>query len=155
MGFPLQILKGAPMVCQTLYCTSMKAIYHIGRADAEHFINGYYCAECIRHLANNIPTELIEGGEDLEQRLRREITEQYEAKLTELETAITAKVTADLIVAAAAAAKPVVEEEKPVTTEWKEEDAAEQDVEYRCLDCDQVFDTKRKLTYHKKECQVS
>lgn len=108
-----------------------------------------YCEDCIRHMVHNLPPELIEGGTDLESRLRAEITVEYNAVLDGhvKQMEIVKGQYESLIQALTANAEPM----KEVIAEDQPEEKPEiKDAVFRCLDCGEEFETKRALASHKK-----
>lgn len=151
--YPARLTKGADrdLGCDTLHCRAITIGYYLNRADQTSHTVSKFCEDCAKQIANNLPAELLEGGADLEQRLRREITAEYDIKLAEIEEAMQKNVRADLEAANAAAAEAAKAIAEAIVTPAEEKPADKpQEVEYRCLDCSETFESKRKLTAHIK-----
>jgi hypothetical protein len=96
-----------------------------------------FCEECIKHLLANVPKELIPEAIDLEAKLRKEITAEYDAKLDELvkatETALEQKYQA--IIEKLQQELPD-ESDQPDQSQPAEDEGDDQEPEiFRCLDC--------------------
>lgn len=156
MAYPAGIIKGVPRVCDTLHCKSMKAEYHITRLDAPFHVVAYLCPDCAKSLAQNLPAELTEGGDDLEQKLRKKITKEYDAKLAEIEAAYKKNIAIEVQNALKVQALGLELKPKAIlkVEEVTVKEAEKEEVDYRCLDCGESFDTKRKLTEHKKSAHA-
>lgn len=109
-----------------------------------------FCKSCITHLVSTLPTELMPGGSALQDRIRAELTVQYNelmaSKLAEATDAI--RQDADKYIAFKLAdAEPSV---TIATVEAEPEQALEDErINYRCLDCGKDFTTKDELDAHK------
>lgn len=118
-----------------------------------------FCEDCINYLIANLPADMVEGGANLEDKLRVEITAEYEEilkqKVFEAVQADRANTQMELEAEAkrlenAIPKEPnyVHQEEKTVEAEKAEE--VDKDPVYRCLDCGKEFDTPQKLGAHKR-----
>lgn len=124
--------------------------WYIGVAHGAQSTMEYFCNECIRHLVDHLPAEFSPEVAGIEQRLRAEITTEYDKvlveKVKELESAIRTKVTSEVL-------EQIVKSEKGKPAPVVVEEVAEvvSQVPYRCLDCNEEFDTPQKLGSHRRK----
>jgi len=149
--------------CDNYTCRNAlgKKKYFIGNPFG-HGQKAIFCEDCIRDLVANIPVEFLEGGTDLETRLREEITAELEGKIRdeiqqELQQAAADQLRAqeDADAAAAAAAEEQQKQDDLAAAASAAADQAQEAEEtkpvYRCLDCGEEFDTPQKLGSHKRK----
>lgn len=126
--------------------------WYIGPAHGAVSTMRFYCEPCMRHMVDHLPAEFSPEVAGIEHRLRAEITTEYDkvltAKVNELETAIRTKVTSEVL-------EQITKSEKgkPAPVVVEEEVAVENQVPYRCLDCNEEFDTPQKLGAHRRTHQ--
>lgn len=109
-----------------------------------------YCEACVRHLVDHLPAELVPEMGELENRLRTEITVEYEIKLAQIlndrENALREQAAREIAIQLASQEKI---EDIPFTEEV--DDANADPITYRCLDCNEEFDTPQKLGSHRRK----
>lgn len=120
-----------------------------------------FCEDCINHLVANLPAELVEAGANLEEKLRVEITAEYDEILkTKVFEAVQADRQRALDEQNAEAQRLELEEALKADPNYMLQEVKEEKVEeieedteqmYRCLDCGQEFDTPQKLGAHKRK----
>lgn len=133
--------------CENFGCRNAMGYrkYYIGRSDVS-MPKPLFCEACMKHLIKNVPLELVEGGLDLEQRIREELEAEYQVKLMAAVQGYNAlQFRSDIV--------PVV-----IKEEAKDENQLEiviepekPDVIYRCLDCNEEFASQNALNGHKKK----
>lgn len=135
-----------------------KKKFFIGNPFA-HGHKAIFCEDCIRDLVQNVPAELLEGGADLEARLREEIAAELEVKIREELKAELQRVSIELKAqldaeaqAAAEADEAAKQEELAAASSAPDEEPEEENKPlYRCLDCGEEFDTPQKLGSHRRK----
>lgn len=117
--------------------------YFIGRPDVG-VPKPIFCEACMKNLVKNLPVDLVEGGADLQDKIRGELQAEFDAKLS---SAI------DEALANAALLAPAVEQPEEVieVVVEKEPEVEMPKMIYRCLDCNEEFDTANGLNGHKKK----
>lgn len=120
-----------------------------------------YCGECLKHMLRTVPAELTEGGEDLALRIRTDIEAEYKKQAEvwmQAETErITKQVTMELAAQFAQVVKPepMPELDYAITTEPGSDEAPLDDDDetptYRCLVCNEEFDSPQKLGSHRRK----
>lgn len=111
-----------------------------------------YCSECVKHLVAHIPSELSADGGAVEQRIRAELTAEYNAilaqKVADFEHAT--RIEAEKFIA-----YKLAEAESPFGVEEVEEltpvESVPEQKFFRCLDCGADFDNHDDLNAHKAE----
>lgn len=138
-----------------------------------HVHKPIYCEACVRHMFANIPADLIEGGEELEARLREGMEAEYADKLAAMEIqlreSLSASITNDLLIRLAErgieqtslertedAPQPITLSEPdgapPIVRE--PESNATTEPTYRCLDCNEEFESPGELAEHKRDAHT-
>lgn len=116
-----------------------------------------FCEDCIKHLAKNLPAEIVSGGVELEAALRASITKEYDTVL-EQQVREAVKVahkqwvleTMAVQVQAEAVAEPAKVDAPAEVKEEPNEKAI-----HRCLDCNKEFESAAGLRNHKRSHQGS
>lgn len=140
------------VACNSFVCNEMhtKKYYVTNPHSGALATYPVFCENCIKHLVANIPAELVPTATDIEQRLRAEMTEQYNAMLAEKMTQATSMIRED---AEKFIAMKLAESESPWGVGIIEADeiidAKAEPVTYRCLDCSEDFKNIAELNVHK------
>lgn len=116
--------------------------YFIGRPDVS-VPKPIFCEACMKNLVKTLPTELVEGGDQLESRIRAELEAEYAAKLEAAEKEFALSV---IVPITATVEEEVIEEEVP-----EPEPKEKPNLIYRCLDCGKEFETAGGLSKHKRK----
>lgn len=138
-----------PCNSMTCYNVTGKRYYVANPYSGGIFNYPVFCEECIQYLVAHMPAELSPEAAEVESRLRKELTEEYNGilaqKIAEMEKVAVAA-------AMKLAAQKIAEAQSPFGVAPVEDlvPIEEQDKTiYRCLDCGMDFDNKEALDAHK------
>lgn len=140
--------------CSNYLCQDFsREIYHVANPHGVYYATEVYCPACARHLAANIPPELLPKGNEIEARIRADLEKEFEAKLNKMGLEFE---NAKKRLEESAKMQEIVETETvmevlPFVDEVEEEE--ETKPLYRCLECNAEFDTPQKLGTHKRKHQ--
>lgn len=137
--------------CSSFTCYNLSSQrYYVGNPYSGGLYNyPVFCAECIQNLVDNIPAELSPEKAEIETRLRKQLTEQFNELLTE-KVAELEKVA--VAAASKMAAQKIAEAQSPFGMAPVDDLVPVEEVTtvpFRCLDCGDDFDTKAALDEHK------
>lgn len=140
--------------CASFVCNDIsEKYYHVGNPYSGA-LNSYdaYCEDCIRHMIATIPAELSPSTADIENRLRLQLTAEYNellaTKIADHEDAVRDQ--ADKYIAQRLADAQSPFGDVPLEVEEAQEATDEAHV-FRCLDCNDDFNTLEELNAHKDD----
>lgn len=125
--------------------------YFVGDPEA-HGTKPVFCEDCIQHLVNNLPPELVPGGDGLEERIHKQLQKEFEKKLKEELGKERAR--HEMEIQALRALLEKKDEKAPedsIATDNNVEEDEEDDVELRCIDCNETFTSAAELIKHRKK----
>lgn len=141
------------MPCSSFVCDQNSPTKYVvgNRYSGALFTYPVFCEKCIKHMLANVPTELNPTAADIEDKLRADLTVQYNdvlaQKVADHENAVRQQ--ADMYIAQRLADAQSPFGEMPLEVEQEAETEEEKQI-YRCLDCGEEFENGPDLEAHKK-----
>lgn len=139
------------LFCDVFNCQG-RTKWYVGRPDATVSNTFKLCDNCAKALLKHAPAELVEGGSEIKAKLEADYAAKMQDALNsqmkhaEKEKQLMKRELEALQFVKDNLAK--VEKADPVFVEPTAKEKAEAKVEYRCLDCDEVFNKKAELVEH-------
>lgn len=153
-------------VCEIFNCLN-RSEWFVGDPTGPHSVTFMLCDSCVRNLLHTAPSHLLEGGADLLTKVRAEFDTEKEKLFAEeiqrrahavlvkeqeefLKTQKRLEEARAKLAAGAYPAMPTGTKDEPLPfDELAEEEDSKKPI-YRCLECDDEFESKRALTTHMK-----